>query len=129
MHGATVKKNTKFSLVRIMYIMYSYYYVSLFLLLCVFRSRLLCFIVLFCVLFVCKCVLYYCHRVSTQLQLSNISYQTHRFTCVSHEIKTTFLCVTGCIINSPFDTFDVVSGNFYFNSARPFFFSASCYLL
>ena len=29
--------------------------------------------VLFCVLFLCKCVLYYYHRVSTQLQLTNIS--------------------------------------------------------
>ena len=33
-----------------------------------------CLIVLFCVLFVCKCVLYYCHQASTQLQLTNISY-------------------------------------------------------
>jgi hypothetical protein len=29
--------------------------------------------VLFYVLFVCKCVLYYCHQVATQLQLANLS--------------------------------------------------------
>jgi hypothetical protein len=32
-------------------------------------------IVLFHVLFVCKYVLYYCHRLSTQLQLTNISFR------------------------------------------------------
>ena len=38
--------------------------IVMYVLFCVF-----CFIVLFCVLFVCKCVLYYCHWASTQLQL------------------------------------------------------------
>jgi len=37
----------------------------------VFQPKLL--IVLFYVLFVCKCVLYYCHRLWTWLQLTNIS--------------------------------------------------------
>ena len=44
-----------------------YKFLFLYVLLCVF-----CFIVLFYVMFLCKSVLYYCHRVSTQLQLTNI---------------------------------------------------------
>jgi len=54
----------------ILNIMFSYCSVYVFLLLCI----SFCFIVLFCALFVCQCVLYYCHQVSTQLQLTNISY-------------------------------------------------------
>jgi hypothetical protein len=55
--------------------MYFYCYVYVFLLLCMFCSVNSVLIVLFYVLFVCKCLLYYCHRVSTQLQL-NMSYHT-----------------------------------------------------
>ena len=36
------------------------------------KTKLL--IVSFCVLSVCKCVLYYCHLVATKLQLTNITY-------------------------------------------------------
>jgi hypothetical protein len=47
---------------------------ALFLNFCVVLS-IVCLVSL-CVLFVCKCVLNCCHRVATQLQLINISYQT-----------------------------------------------------
>jgi hypothetical protein len=40
-------------------------------------------IVLFCVLFVCKRVLYYFHRVSTQLQLTNISTPGRSLTAIT----------------------------------------------
>jgi len=46
--------------------MYSYSYIYVFLLLCMYHSVYSVFIVL------CICVLYYCHRVSIQLHLTNI---------------------------------------------------------
>jgi len=46
-----------------------------------------CFTVLFCVLFMCKCVLYCCHRVSTQLQLKSISYIIS-YHIISHHITS-----------------------------------------
>ena len=49
---------------------------------------IVCF-VSFSVLFVCICVLYYCHRVATQLQL-NISY--HIFRLVSSGGQYNIIC-------------------------------------
>jgi len=43
----------------------------------------------FYVLFVCKCVLYYCHRVTTQLELTNISYYLRK----KFELKSLPSCV------------------------------------
>ena len=64
----------------------------------------LCFIVLFCVLFVCKCVLYYCHWVSTQLQLTNIhivSYHLPAYPMTDYvftnSIKETYFSILMCV--------------------------------
>ena len=61
------------------YVFCCYVYEFLFLCLCITIVKyvlfcVFCFTVLFCVLFLCKRILYYCHRVSTQLQSKNISY-------------------------------------------------------
>ena len=46
-----------------------------------------CFIALFCALFVSHCVLYYCHRVSPQLQLTYLSYYIISCQIIYHNIS------------------------------------------
>jgi hypothetical protein len=50
------------------------------------------------VLFVCKCVLYYCYRVSTQLQLTNISYKLRNKSLVITEHFPTICNLKGLFI-------------------------------
>jgi hypothetical protein len=71
-----------------MYCMLSFNFVNYVFLLClcilIVMYALLCifhFIVSFCLLFVCKCVLYYCRRVSIQLQLTNVSISLSIWQC------------------------------------------------
>jgi len=77
-----------FCMLLFVYIMYfyCYVYVLFFLSLCILIVMhvlfwVFCFIVLLCALFECKRALYYCHRVSTQLQLKYIIYHI-----ISHNI-------------------------------------------
>ena len=98
----------------IVVVVYSYYNVYIFLLLCLFRSG---YSVLLCCSVYCLCVnvystllyctvqystvlyctvLYYCHRASTQLQLTNISYHISSHYISYHTAVAQWLrcCVT-----------------------------------
>jgi len=45
-------------------------------------------LLLFCDLFVCKCVLYYWHQVLTQLQLTNMSIYIYTYIYMIHESRS-----------------------------------------
>jgi hypothetical protein len=91
--------------------MYFYCYVCVFLLFYMLCSVYSVFIVLFYILFVCKCVLYYCHWVSTQLQLTNISYITNHIQGQStRHCSQCFICISAntshiCYYPSKFSKF------------------------
>jgi len=68
-----------------------FYYGYVFLLLFMFCSVYSVFNVLFYILFVCKCVLYYCHWASTQLQLTNTSYHIKSYIIFQDSLPTIVL--------------------------------------
>jgi len=78
------------------------------------------------ILFVCKCVMYYCHRVATQLQLTNI------YHIITGELtKTGVSCFIvrstkcSCVCKMYLYIFDDMLLRFAFTGNTPRYFSSS----